>query len=192
MLVLGTIALLLLAGIGAVSGRLSAAPVAANQTMTTFRFAVAEKGRNKVSEGQVLMTRASGSGTLMLPDTPQANVVSNSMSASGTLRFHGWRVVGGRVIEDANLNMDVVSGTYRFTNRMQNIVLQTTVTKSDPSQKYKCAMGSTGSSGLLDGKIKRQPDSFSTGGFCDLPVRLFGGASGARASVVVTIKPATP
>jgi hypothetical protein len=187
----GAITLLLLAGTGVVNGRLSAAPVAAQQT-ATIRFTVSEKGRDKLSKGQVLMTRASGSGTLTLADTPQANAVYKSTGATGTIRFHGWRVVGHRIIEDANLSMDVVSGTYRFTNRMQNVVLQTTVTKSNPNQKYKCPVGSTGGSGLLDGKVKSQPDSFSTGDFCGLHVLLFGGASGAPASVVVTVKTETP
>jgi hypothetical protein len=165
--------------------------VAAKQTSTTIRFTVSEKGRNKLSKGQVLMTRASGSGTLTLADTPEANAVSKSASATGTIRFHGWRVVGHRVIEDANLSMDVVSGTYRFTNRIQNVNLQTTVTESDPNETYKCPVGSTGRSTLLDGKVKSQPDSYSTGGFCGLHLLLFGGTVGALASVVVTIKQGT-
>ena len=188
----GAIALLLLAGTGVVTGRLSAAPVAAKQTTTTIRFTVSEKGRNKLSIGQVLMTRASGTGTLTLTDTPQANAVSKSTSATGTIRFHGWRVVGGRVIEDANLSMDVVSGTYRFTNRIQNVNLQTTVTESDPNQKFKCPVGSAGGATLLDGKVKSQPDSFATGDFCGLHVLDFGGTVGARASVVVRLKAETP
>jgi hypothetical protein len=188
----GAITLLLLAGAGVVSGRLSAAPFAAKQTTTTIRFTVSERGHNKLRGGQVLVTRASGSGTLTLADTPQAKAVNKSMSATGTIRFHGWRVVGNRVIDDANLSMDVVSGTYRFTNRIQNVNLQTTVTKSDPNEEFKCPVGSAGRATLLHGKVKSQPDSFTTGGFCGLHILLFGGASGGPASVVVTIKQATP
>jgi hypothetical protein len=134
----GAITLLLLAGTGVVNGRVSTAPVAAKQPTTTIRFTVSEKGHNKLSKGQVLITRASGSGILTLADTPQAKAVNKSMSATGTIRFHGWRVVGNRVIDDANLSMDVVSGTYRFTNRIQNVNIQTTVTKSDPNEEFKC------------------------------------------------------
>jgi len=186
----GVITLLLLAGTGVVSGRLSAAPVAAKQT--TIRFTVSEKGHNKLPGGQVLMTRASGSGSLTLADTPQAGTEYKSTGATGTIRFHGWRVVGGRVIDDANLSMDVVSGSYRFISRMQRVVLQTTVTQSDPNEKFKCPTGSIGGAGLLDGKVKSQPDSFSTGEFCGLHVLDFGGTVGAKASVVVTIKQGTP
>jgi len=182
--------LLLLAGTGVVSGRLSAAPVAAKQT--TIRFTVVENGRNKLPGGQVLVTRASGSGTLTLADTPQSNAVNTSTSATGTIRFHGWRVVGQRVIDDANLSMNVVSGTYRFTNRIQNVNLQTTVTESDPGEKFKCSVGSAGRATLLHGKVKRQPDSFATGDFCGLHVLDFGGTVGAPAHVVVTIKQGTP
>lgn len=181
--------LLLLVGMAVVSARVSAAPVAAKQT--TIRFTVSEKGRDKLSKGQVLMTRASGSGTLTLADTPQAGAFSKSTSATGTIRFHGWIVGGGRVTEEANLSMDVVSGTYRFINRMQALDLQTTVTESNPNQRFKCPLGSAGKSGLLDGKVKSQPDSFSTGDFCGMHVLLFGGASGAPASVVVKIKQGT-
>jgi hypothetical protein len=188
----GAITLLLLAGTGVVSGRVSAAPVAAKQTTTTIRFTVSEKGRDKLPGGQVLVTRASGSGTLTLADTPQARAVNTSTSATGTIRFHGWRVGGNRVIDDANLSMDVVSGTYRFTNRIQNVNLQTTVTESDPNEKFKCSAGSAGRATLLHGKVKSQPDSFATGDFCGLHVLDFGGTVGAPAHVVVTIKQGTP
>jgi hypothetical protein len=188
----GAITLLLLAGTGVVSGRVSAAPVAAKQATTTIRFTVSEKGRNKLPGGQLLVTRTFGSGTLTLADTPQANAVNKSTGATGTIRFHGWRVVGNRVIDDANLSMDVVSGTYRFTNRIQNVHLQTTVTKSDPNEKFKCPVGSAGGAGLLHGKVKSQPDSFATGEFCGLHVLDFGGTVGAPAHVVVTIKQGTP
>jgi len=177
-------------GAGIASGRLSAAPVAAKET--TIRFTVSEKGHNKLPGGQVLVTRASGSGTLTLADTPQANTVNNSTSATGTIRFHGWRVVGNRVIDDANLTMNVASGTYRFTNRIQNLNLQTTVTTSDPNEKFKCPVGSAGRATLLHGKGKSQPDSFATGDFCGMHVLDFGGTVGAPASVVVTIKSETP
>jgi hypothetical protein len=187
----GAITLLLLVGTGVVSGRLSAAPVAARQTATTIRFTVSEKGHDKLPGGQVLVTRASGSGTLTLADTPRANAVNTSTSATGTIRFHGWRVVGNRVIDDANLTMSVASGTYRFTNRVQNVNLQTTVTASDPNEKFKCPVGSAGRATLLHGKVKSQPDSFATGDFCGIHLLDFGGTVGAKASVVVKIKQGT-
>src|SRR5215831_3174019 len=185
-LLTGAGVVLLLVGAFAASGRSTA------QQTTTIRFTVSEKGHNKLSTGQVLMTRASGSGTLTLADTPQAGTDYKSTGATGTIRFHGWRVVGGRVVEDANLSMDVVSGTYRFIKRMQRVALQTTVTKSNPNQTFTCPTGSTGSAGLLDGKVKSQPDSFTTGDFCGMHVLDFGGTVGAPASVVVTIKSETP
>jgi hypothetical protein len=164
----------------------------AAQTATTIRFTISEKGRNKLPGGQVLVTRASGSGTLTLADTPQAGTQYKSTGATGTIRFHGWRVVGGRVIDDANLTMNVVSGTYRFINRMQRVDLQTTVTQSDPNEKFTCSVGTAGRATLLDGKVKSQPDSFATGDFCGMHVLDFGGTVGARASVKVTIKQGTP
>ena len=188
----GGVLTLALVGAGIAGGSLSAAPVAAKQTTTTIRFTVSEKGHNKLPGGQVLVTRASGSGTLTLVDTPQAKAVNQSTSATGTIRFHGWRVVGNRVIDDANLSMDVVSGTYRFTNRIQNVNIQTTVTESDPNEKFTCPMGSAGRATLLDGKVKSQPDSFATGDFCGLHILDFGGTVGTPASVKVTIKQGTP
>src|SRR5262249_40535225 len=173
---------LLLVGAFAASGRSTA------QQTTTIRFTVSEKGHNKLPGGQVLVTRASGSGTLTLADTPQAGTEYKSTGATGTIRFHGWRVDGGRVIADATLTSNVGSGSYRLINRMQRVVLQTTVTKSDPNEKFKYPTGSTGGAGLLDGKVKSQPDSFSTGDFCGMHVLDFGGTVGAPASVVVTIK----
>jgi hypothetical protein len=164
----------------------------AAQTATTIRFTISEKGRNKLPGGQVLVTRASGSGTLTLADTPQAGTQYKSTGATGTIRFHGWRVVGGRVIDDANLTMNVVSGTYRFITRMQRVDLQTTVTQSDPNEKFTCSVGTAGRATLLDGKVKSQPDSFATGDFCGMHVLDFGGTVGARASVKVTIKQGTP
>src|SRR5262249_18640348 len=133
------------------------------QTATTIRFTISEKGHDKLPGGQVLVTRASGSGTLTLADTPQANAVNNSTSATGTIRFHGWRVVGHRVIDDANLTMNVASGTYRFTNRVQSVNLQTTVTTSDPNEKFKCPVGSAGRATPLNWEEKNQP--------CSLPPR---------------------
>ena len=159
---------------------------------TTIRFTVSERGHDKLPGGQVLVTRASGSGTLTLADTPQANAVNTSTSATGTIRFHGWRVVGNRVIDDANLSMNVVSGTYRFTNRVQNVNLQTTVTQSDPNEKFTCPAGSAGRATLLHGKVKSQPDSFATGDFCGMHILDFGGTVGAPAHVVVTVKQGTP
>ena len=188
----GAISLLLLAGAGIASGRSSAAPVAAKQTTTTIRFTVSEKGRDKLPGGQVLVTRASGSGTLTLADTPQARAVNQSTSATGTIRFHGWIVVGGRVVDDANLSMDVVSGTYRFISRMQRVDLQTKVTASDPNEKFTCPVGSAGRATLLDGKVKSQPDSFATGDFCGMHILDFGGTVGSPAHVVVRIKQAAP
>ena len=163
----------------------------ARQTATTIRFTVSEKGHDKLPGGQVLITRASGSGTLTLADTPQARAVNQSTSATGTIHFHGWRVVGNRVVDDANLSMNVVSGTYRFTNRVQNVNLQTTVTQSDPNEKFKCPAGTAGRAALLHGKVKSQPDSFATGDFCGMHILDFGGTVGAPAHVVVTVKQGT-
>jgi hypothetical protein len=186
----GAITLLLLAATGVVSGLSSAAPVAAEQT-TTIRFTFSEKGHAPVGKVREL-TRASGSGTLTLAETPQDGVVYKSTSATGTIGFHAWRVVGGRVIDVVNLTMDVQSGTYRFTNSFQNLTFQTTVSKSNPNEKYKCPVGSMGKSGVLDGKVKSRPDSFGIGEFCGLPQLLYGGTNGARAAVVATVKPGTP
>jgi len=91
-----------------------------------------------------------------------------------------------------NLTMDVQSGTYRFTNSFQNLTFQTTVTKSDPNEKDNCPVGSMGTSGVLDGKVKSRPDSYGIGELCGLPLLLFGGTQGQRAAVVVTVKQGTP
>jgi hypothetical protein len=164
----------------------------ATQTATTIRFTISETGHDKLPGGQVLVTRASGSGTLTLGNTPQARAVNESTSATGTIHFHGWRIVGHRVIDDANLSMNVVSGTYRFTNRVQNVNLQTTVTESDPNEKFTCPVGTAGRATLLDGKVKSQPDSFATGDFCGLHILDFGGTVGAPAHVVVMVKQGAP
>src|SRR5262249_37061670 len=151
---------LLLVGAFAASGRSTA------QQATTIRFTVSQKGKNRLPGGRVRTTLASGRGPSPPAATPQAGTEYKSTGATGTIRFHGWRVVGSRVIDDANLSMDVVSGSYRFINRMQRVVLQTKVTKSDPNEKFKCPTGSTGGAGLLGWRGKNQPGSFSTTELC--------------------------
>ena len=185
-------ALVLLVGVVAASERSSAEPYIAKQT-TTIRFSLSEKGHLAVPNGREL-TRASGSGTLTIEGTPQENgPLSKSTSATGTIRFHRWRVVGGRVIDEDNLTMDVLSGLYHFTQKFSSAQLNFKVTTSDPKEKDNCPVGSTGASGALDGKVKSQPDSYSIGEVCGHAGFLnYGGVSGQRAAVVVTLKQGTP
>jgi hypothetical protein len=151
--------ILSLVGAGAASGSLSAALYIAKQT-TTIRFSVSEKSHRMSSKGREL-TLASGSGTLTLGETPQVNAVYHSTSANGTIVFHRWRIVAHHVIDEDNLTMNVVSGTYRFTKTTSTAVVQVAVTKTDPKESDNCPMGSTGELGILDGRIAAQPDALT-------------------------------
>src|SRR5262245_32282211 len=108
-------------GAGIAGGSLSAAK------QTTIRFSVSEKGHRSLSTGREL-TRVSGSGTLTLGETPQVNVPYNATSANGTIVFHRWKVVAGRVIDEDSLTLNVTSGTYRFTKTTSTAVLHVSVT----------------------------------------------------------------
>jgi hypothetical protein len=187
-------ALLLLMGAVAASERSSAQPYVTKQT-TTLDFSFTEKGHRALSKGREL-SRASGSGTLTIPvDTPQARTVYKGTSATGVIKFHRWRVVANRVIDEDQLTMDVVvspsgQSTYRFISRIANIVLLVNVTASDPKETDPCPVGSTGVIGVSKGKVKTQPDSFSTE-ICGFHF-LYGGNVGLPARVKVTITQTTP
>jgi hypothetical protein len=174
---------LLLAGAGLASERSSAGPAVANQT--TIRFSVSEKSHRTVGKAREL-TRTSGSGILAIAETPQANAVYHSTSASGAIVYHRWRVVGGRVTDEENVTLDVVSGAYRFTKTTSTAVVQVTVDKTDSKETDTCAVGSTGELGLLDGKAATQPDNLGISA-CALHDVSYGGVKGQRAAVAITV-----
>src|SRR5262249_329543 len=124
-------------GAGIAGGSLSAAK------QTTIRFSVSEKGHRSLSKGREL-TRVSGSGTLTLGETPQVNVPYNATSANGTIVFHRWKVVAGRVIDEDSLTLNVTSGTYRFTKTTSTAVVLVSVSKTEGKGTDHCPGGTTG------------------------------------------------
>ena len=171
-------------GAGIAGGSLSAAK------QTTIRFSVSEKGQRSLSKGREL-TRVSGSGTLTLAKTPQVNVPYNATSASGTIVFHRWTVIAGRVIDEDNVTMNVTSSTYRFTRTTSTAVVQVGVTKTDAKETDSCPVGTTGELGLLDGKAG-QPDDLGVNRLCGQHEIDYGGFKGRHAAVTITVKPETP
>jgi hypothetical protein len=181
---------LFLVGAGAASGRLSGGPNVANQT-TTLHFSVSAKANRRIGKGREL-ARVSGSGTLTLAETPQQGPIYNSTSATGTITVHHWRVVGGRVIDEDDISMDVLSGLYHFASAKDTSTeLHGTVSTASPKQKAACPVGSKYTVGLLDGHVKAQPDSVGIER-CDGGRLLLGGVSGVRAVVKVKFTLSTP
>jgi hypothetical protein len=171
-------------GAGIAGGSVSAAK------QTTIRFSVSEKGHRSLSKGREL-TRVSGSGTLTLGETPQVNVSYNATSANGTIVFHRWDVVAGRVIDENNLSLNVTSATYRFTKTTSTAVVLVSVTKTDAKETDSCPVGTTGDLGLLDGRAG-QPDDLGVNRLCGQRDIDYGGIKGRRAEVTITVKPETP
>jgi hypothetical protein len=157
---------------------------------TTIHFSVSERSHRAVSKGREL-TRASGGGTLTLAAKPQVNVLYHATSANGTITFHLWRVVGGRVIDEDNVTMNVTSATYRFTKTVSNVNTDVTVAKTDPKETDSCPAGATGQVGFLDGRVKAQPDDFNPE-LCGQHEIDYGGLKGRHATVAITVKPETP
>jgi len=155
---------------------------------TTIHFRVSEKGHRSLSRGREL-TRVSGSGTLTLAQTPQVNVPHNATSANGTILFHRWKVVAGRVIDEDNLTLNVTSGMYRFTKTASTAVVQVSVTKTDAKETDSCPVATTGEVGLLDGKAG-QPDDLEVNRLCGQHDTDYGGFKGRRATLAITVKPA--
>src|SRR5262249_44326568 len=141
---------LLLACLGVEGAGMATASLAAKQT-TTIRFSLTEKSHRALSKGREL-TQSSGSGTLTLRETREVNASYHSMSATGTMVFHRWKVVAGRVIDEDNLTLNVTSGTYRFTKTSSTAVVQVSVTKTDAKETDSCPISAAGELGLLDGR----------------------------------------
>jgi hypothetical protein len=171
-------------GAGIAGGSLSAAK------QTTIRFRVSEQGQRSLSKGREL-TRVSGSGTLTLAMTPQVNVPYNATSANGTIVFHRWKVIAGRVIDEDNVTLNVTSSTYRFTRTTSTAVVQVGVTKTDAKETDICPVETTGELGLLDGKAG-QPDDLGVNRLCGQRDIDYGGFKGRHAAVSITVKPETP
>ena len=170
---------------GATGGRLSAESQVATQA-TTIHFSLSASGHRALSKGRELV-RASGSGTLTLPDTPQINGVSHATSATGKIVFHRWRVVAHRVIDEENVTTNVDSGFYRFTKTTSTAVVEVSVAKTDAKEKDICPAGTGAEIGMLDGRIKSQPDDLSLK-LCLLHDVDYGGVKGRRATVAITVK----
>jgi len=168
---------------------MATASLAAKQT-TTIRFSLTEKSHRALSKGREL-TQSSGSGTLTLSETPQLNAFYHSTSATGTIVFHRWKVVGGRVIDEDNLTLNVTSGTYRFTKTTSTAVFLVSVTKTDAKETDSCPVGTTGDLGLLDGRAG-QPDDLGVNRLCGQHDIDYGGFKGRRAALTITVKPETP
>jgi hypothetical protein len=171
-------------GAGIAGGSVSAAK------QTTIRFSVSEKGQRSLSKGREL-TRVSGSGTLTLAGAPQVNVSYNATNANGSIVFHRWKVVAGRVIDENNLSLNVTSATYRFTKTTSTAVLQVSVSKTDAQETDSCPVATTGDLGLLDGRAG-QPDDLGVNRLCRQRDIDYGGIKGRRAAVTITVKPETP
>jgi len=172
----------------ACAGVASASLYASKQT--TIRFSVSEKGHRSLSKGREL-TRVSGSGTLTLGETPKVNVPYNATSANGTIVFHRWKVVAGRVIDEDSLTLNVTSGTYRFTKTTSTAVVLVNVTKTDAKETDSCPVGATGDVGLLDGRAG-QPDDLGVNRLCGQRDIDYGGFKGRHAALTITVKPETP
>src|SRR5215831_4772975 len=167
-------------GAGIAGGSLSAAK------QTTIRFSVSEKGHRSLSTGREL-TRVSGSGTLTLAETPQVNALYHATDATGTILFHRWEVVAGRVIDEDNVTLNVTSGTYRFTKTSSSAVVQVSLSKTDAKETDSCPVGATGDLGLLDGRAG-QPDDLGVNRLCGQHDIDDGGFKGRRASLTITVK----
>lgn len=182
--VLGMLVLALaVAGVTMLSfaARSSAKPYVAKQTVTTIRFSFSEKGHRGHER-----TRASGSGTLTLAEPPQEpGTVYSSTSATGVIKFHRWKVVAGRVVDEDDFSMNVTSGQYHFRSVVASLGLQGTVTRAPPTTTDLCAPGSAGGFGLGDGKVKGRPD-FVGLEMCGVKLGYTNRLAGVRA--VVTIK----
>src|SRR5262249_25013674 len=155
----------------------------------TIRFSLTEKSHRALSKGREL-TQSSGSGTLTLSETPQLNASYHSMSATGTMVFHRWKVVAGRVIDEDNLTLNVTSGTYRFTKTSSPAVLQVSVTKTAAIETDSCPGGAAGELGLLDARAV-QPDDLGVNRLCGQHDVDYGGFKGRRATLAITVKPQT-
>jgi hypothetical protein len=178
--------------VAVVGAGIAGGSLAAKQT-TTIRFSLTEKSHRALGKGREL-TQSSGSGTLTLSETPQVNALYHSTSATGTIVFHRWKVVAGRVIDENNLTLNVTAGTYRFTKTSSAAVLQVSVTKTDAKETDSCPVGTTGDLGLLDGRAG-QPDDLGVNRLCGADGHHdidYGGFKGRHAAVTITVKPETP
>jgi hypothetical protein len=188
---------LLLAGAVAASGGLSGGPYIAAQTTTTttttqtttpttvrFSFSVkAHKGRER--------TLASGRGTLTLAEQPQApRTQYTSTSGTGVIKFHRWKLVGRRVLDEDNFTMNVTIGQYRFNGVAISLGLQGPVTKAASITTDTCAPGSAGGFGVGDGKVKSHPD-FVGLEMCGVRLSYTNGVGRARVVVTVKVEPPT-
>jgi hypothetical protein len=171
--------------LAAVVGVSSALAQGNESKQTTIHFSFTESHRPHAKGRE--WTRGSGSGTLTLAETPQVDAVYKSTGATGTLQFHRWKVVGKRVIDEDNVTMDVLSGSYRFTKSTSAAVVEVKVTKTDPTQKDTCAVGSTGELGLLDGTVNTQPDALGVNSLCGLHDANYAGLTGQPALVVIKV-----
>lgn len=198
------LAVALLAAVVAVSSALarsatndaSAYTNVAKQTPATIKFSFSVKGPRLFPRGQdrkVERARLGGSGTLALPDTPQEGVQSSGTSATGSIFFHRWKVVGRRVIDEDNVSLEVLSGQYYFTQKRATLILQLKVTKLDPKQTDPfCPVGSTTGIGLTHGRIAGKPDNVGIAENCGGTLYFVNGTNnGLRTAVKVTIEQTT-
>jgi hypothetical protein len=184
----------MLAGAVAASGSLSGGPDLATQTTTTtttqtattirFSFAVnAHKGHER--------TRASGHGTLVLAEAPQApRTTYTSTSGTGVITFHRWKLVGHRILDEDDFTMNVTGGQYRFNRVATDVGTQGPVTKAASITTDTCSPGSAGGFGLGDGKVKSHPD-FVGLEMCGVRLGYTNGIARARVVVTVKIEPST-
>ena len=190
------VVLLLVSAVEA-SGRSSGGPYIPGQATTTttqttktttIRFRFSEQSHRALAGGREL-TRAVGSGTLILPEPPLApDTTYSSTSATGVIKFHRWKVVAHRVINEDNFTMNVTSGQYHFRSVAASLGLQGTVTKAAAKTTDTCSTGSPGGFGLGDGRAKSRPD-FVGLEMCGLRLGYTNGLGGSRAVVTVKIEP---
>jgi len=187
---------LLLAGAFVASGGLSGGPYVAPQTTTTtttqtttpttirFTFSVkAHKGREQ--------TRASGHGTLTLAEPPQQpRTWYTSTGANGVIKFHRWKLVGHRVLDEDDFTMSVTTGRYLFRRVAASVELRGPVTKAAEITTDLCYRGYAGDIWIGDGRVKGRPD-YVEAEMCGVDPKYSNGFGGVRAVVTVKVEPPT-
>ncbi len=170
------------------ASRSSVEPSVARQTTTIIRFSLRERSRHPLANGREL-TRASGSGTLTLAESPQEpGTVYSSTSATGMITFHRWKVVAHRITNEDDFTMNVTAGQYHFRNVAYSLAVQGPVTRAPSNTTDLCSPGSPGGFGLGQGRVKGRPD-FVGLEMCGVRLGYTNGISGAHVVVSIKVQP---
>jgi hypothetical protein len=188
---------LLLAGALVASGGLSGGPYVAAQTTTTtttstttqtttpttIRFTLSVKAHNGREQ-----TRASGHGTLTLAEPPQqSRTWYTSTGANGVIKFHRWKLVGHRVLDEDDFTMRVSTGRYFLRRVAASVELRGPVTKAAEITTDLCYRGYAGDIWIGDGRVKGRPDYVGLE-MCGVRLDYSNGIGGVRAVVTVKVE----